>query len=192
MNKIVFATNNAHKLTEVRALIPNWEIISLSDIGCVEDIPETANTLQGNAQLKADFITQKYGLDCFADDTGLEIEALKGEPGVYSARYAGNQANSEDNLQKVLTNLKEKENKNAQFRTVIALNLAPKTHFFEGICKGKILTKKTGESGFGYDPIFQANGFNKSFAEMTQVEKGKISHRGKAVHKLMEFLNKLS
>lgn len=192
MDKIVFATNNAHKLAEVRALIPDWEIVSLSDIGCFEDIPETANTLRGNAQLKADYITQKYGLDCFADDTGLEIEALNGEPGVYSARYAGDQANSEDNLQKVLINLKEKENKNAQFRTIIALNLASKTHFFEGICKGKILTKKMGESGFGYDPIFQADGFAKSFAEMTQKEKGKISHRGKSVHKLMVFLNKLS
>lgn len=190
MNKIVFATNNEHKLTEVRALTPNWEIVSLSDIGCFEDIPETANTLQGNAQLKANYITEKYGLDCFADDTGLEIDALKGEPGVYSARYAGDQANSEENLQKVLANLKGKSNKSAQFRTVIALNLATKTHLFEGICKGSILSEKTGSSGFGYDPIFKPKGFNKSFAEMNQVEKGEISHRGKAVRKLMDFLNK--
>lgn len=192
MNKIVFATNNAHKLAEVRALIPNWEIVSLKDIGCVAAIPETANSLQGNAQLKADYITKNYGFDCFADDTGLEIEALNGAPGVYSARYAGEEANSEANLQKVLTHLKGKENKNAQFRTVIALNIATKTHIFEGVCKGKILTEKSGESGFGYDPIFQPMGFNKSFAKMTQTEKGKISHRGKAVRKLISFLNKLS
>lgn len=191
MNKIVFATNNAYKLAEVRALIPNWKIVSLADIGCLEDIPETANSLQGNAQLKADYITKKYGYDCFADDTGLEIEALDGAPGVYSARYAGEQANSEANLQKVLTHLKGKENKNAQFRTVVALNLATKTHFFEGICKGTILAEKSGESGFGYDPIFQPTGFTKSFAEMTQTEKGKISHRGKAIRKLISFLNEL-
>lgn len=191
MNKIVFATNNKHKLAEVRALIPNWEIVSLSDIGCLEDIPETANTLEGNAKIKADYITEKYGLDCFADDTGLEIETLNGEPGVYSARYAGNQADSEANLQKVLANLKDKKNRKAQFRTVVALNLASTTHLFEGICEGEILSKKSGESGFGYDPIFLPMGFKKSFAEMSQSDKGAISHRGKAVKKLIEFLNKL-
>jgi len=188
MTKIVFATNNPHKLAEVRALIPNWEIVSLSDIGCLEDIPETANTLEGNAKLKADYITTKYKLDCFADDTGLEIESLNGEPGVYSARYAGNHVDSEANLQKVLHNLKEKSNKSAQFRTVIALNLEDNTHLFEGICKGTILNQKSGESGFGYDPIFQPKGFTKSFAEMTQEEKGAISHRGKAIRKLIAFL----
>ena len=168
MTKIVFATNNPHKLAEVRALLTDWEIVSLSDIGCTEDIPETATTLEGNAKLKANYITKKYHLNCFADDTGLEVEALNGEPGVYSARYAGNQSDSEANLQKVLQNLRGKSNKLAQFRTVIALNLENKTHLFEGICKGSILSKKTGVSGFGYDPIFQPKGFSKSFAEMNQ------------------------
>ncbi len=189
MDQLVFATNNPHKLAEVRALIPNWNIVSLADIGCFEDIPETASSLEGNAKLKADYITKKYGLDCFADDTGLEIKALNGEPGVYSARYAGINANSEANLQKVLTNLKNKTDKSAQFRTVIALNLKSETHLFEGICEGVILSKKTGTSGFGYDPVFQPIGHSKSFAEMSQEEKGIISHRGKAVEKLMEFLS---
>ena len=189
MDQLVFATNNPHKLAEVRALIPNWNIVSLADIGCFEDIPETASSLEGNAKLKADYITKKYGLDCFADDTGLEIKALNGEPGVYSARYAGINANSEANLQKVLTNLKNKTDKSAQFRTVIALNLKSETHLFEGICEGVILSKKTGTSGFGYDPVFQPIGHSKSFAEMSQKEKGIISHRGKAVEKLMEFLS---
>lgn len=190
MNKIVFATNNPHKLAEVKALIPQIEILSLSDIGCFEDIPETANTLEGNARIKADFITQKYGFDCFADDTGLEISALQGAPGVYSARYAGEPSNSEANLQKVLLELANNSNRKAQFKTVIALNLDTKTHIFEGTCKGDILTKKRGISGFGYDPIFKPDGFKQSFAQMSQTEKGVISHRGKAVQKLVEFLNK--
>ena len=190
MRKLVFATNNPHKLAEVRALIPQWQILGLADVGCFEDIPETANTLKGNAKIKADYITQKYGFDCFADDTGLEVSALNGAPGVYSARFAGEPSDSEANLQKVLIKLAHKLNRNAQFRTVVALNLDTQTYFFEGICKGKILTKKTGESGFGYDPIFQPKGFIQSFAQMSQAEKGIISHRGKAIQKLIEFLNK--
>jgi XTP/dITP diphosphohydrolase len=190
MNKIVFATNNPNKLAEVRALIPDWDIVSLTDIGCTEDILETENTLEGNAHLKADYITKKYGFNCFADDTGLEIEALNGAPGVYSARYAGNTTDSDANMNKVLTNLNTEKNRKAQFRTVIALNLENNIFEFEGICKGEILKYKQGNSGFGYDPIFKPTGYNKSFAEMTQTEKGAISHRGKAVSKLINFLNK--
>lgn len=189
MNELVFATNNPNKLAEVRALIPQWEIISLTDIGCYEDIPETADTLEGNAQLKADFVTEKYGYDCFADDTGLEVTALNGEPGVFSARYSGRDATSETNIQKLLSELETKSNRKGQFRTVIALNINTKHFQFEGICKGEILKNKKGTSGFGYDPIFQPNGFLMSFAEMNQLEKGAISHRGKAVVKLVEFLN---
>jgi len=191
MKKIVFATNNKNKLAEVRALIPDWEIVSLQDIGCYEDIPETADTLEGNAHIKADYVTEKYGLDCFADDTGLEVTALNGEPGVYSARYAGEPANSENNIAKILKNLEDKTNKEAQFRTVIALNLTGKKYEFEGICQGKMLNKKQGECGFGYDPIFQPKGFDISFAEMSQDQKGAISHRGKAVTKLINFLNEI-
>lgn len=188
MNKLVFATNNLNKLTEVRALIPQWEIVSLSDIGCFEDIPETADTLEGNAQLKADFITKKYGFDCFADDTGLEVNALNGEPGVFSARYSGEHANSETNIQKLLTELAGKSNRKAQFRTVIALNINTKHFQFEGVCTGAILENKKGTSGFGYDPIFQPDGYKNSFAEMNQLEKGAISHRGKAIEKLVSFI----
>jgi XTP/dITP diphosphohydrolase len=190
MKKLVFATNNPHKLAEVRALIPQWQILSLSDIGCFDDIPETELTLEGNAQLKANFVTQKYGFDCFADDTGLEVTALNGAPGVFSARYAGEKANPEDNIQKILTNLLNKKNREAQFRTVIALNLDTKTFLFEGICKGNILKEKTGVSGFGYDPIFQPQGYDSSFAQMSKEEKGAISHRGKAIRKLITFLEK--
>jgi XTP/dITP diphosphohydrolase len=189
MKKIVFATNNIHKLAEVRALIPHWEIVSLQDIGCIEDIPETADTLEGNAHIKADYVTEKYGFNCFADDTGLEVVALNGDPGIYSARYAGESANSDDNIAKLLKSLEDKTNKDAQFRTVIALNLDGKKYEFDGICQGKILDKKQGESGFGYDPIFQPKGFAVSFAKMSQDQKGAISHRGKAVAKLIKFLN---
>lgn len=188
MNKLVFATNNLNKLAEVRALIPHWKIVGLSDIGCFEDIPETADTLEGNAQLKADFITEKYGFDCFADDTGLEVNALNGEPGVFSARYSGENVTGETNIQKLLTELANKSDRKARFRTAIVLNIATKSFIFEGICEGEILQNKTGTSGFGYDPIFKPNGFSKSFAEMTQLEKGKISHRGKAIEKLVSFI----
>ncbi|MDX1828301.1 MAG: non-canonical purine NTP diphosphatase [Lutibacter sp.] len=189
---LVFATNNNHKLIEVKQLLPDYKIISLKEINCFEDIPETENTLQGNAILKANYITEKFGHNCFADDTGLEVEALNNEPGVYSARYAGMDNNSEKNIEKLLTNLSNKKNRKAQFRTVVALNLNGKQYLFEGICKGTILENKQGESGFGYDPIFKPSGYEKSFAEMSLDEKGKISHRGKAIKKLIDFLNNKS
>lgn len=187
--KLVFATNNKHKLEEVQAMLTNFEIISLSDINCFEDIPETADSLEGNAILKANFISEKYGLDCFADDTGLEVEALNNEPGVYSARYAGEDNNAEANMNKLLKNLENTQNRKAQFKTAIALNIQGKQFIFEGVCKGTVLTEKRGDSGFGYDPIFMPEGFNSSFAEMNLNEKGSISHRGKAVEKLVTFLN---
>ncbi len=186
--KLVFATNNQHKLTEVQAMLPKFDIVSLEKIGCFETIEETANTLEGNAKIKADFITKNYNLPCFADDTGLEVEALNGAPGVYAARYAGATNNAEANMQKLLDNLKDKTNRKAQFRTVVALNLNGKQHFFEGICKGIILQTKLGKDGFGYDPIFQPDGFKKSFSQMTSEEKNSISHRGKAMQKLIKFL----
>jgi len=187
--KLVFATNNKHKLEEVQAMLTNFEIVSLADIHCFEDIPETADNLVGNAILKANFITEKYGLDCFADDTGLEVEALNYEPGVYSARYAGEDNNAEANMNKLLKNLENNPNRKAQFKTAIALNIQGKQFIFEGICKGNILTEKRGDSGFGYDPIFMPDGFKTSFAEMNLAEKGGISHRGKAVEKLVTYLN---
>lgn len=187
--KLIFATNNKHKLEEVQAMLTNFDIVSLADINCLEDIPETADTLEGNAILKANFITEKYGLDCFADDTGLEVEALNNEPGVYSARYAGDDNNAEANMNKLLKNLENTQNRKAQFKTAIALNIQGKQLIFEGVCKGSILTEKRGDSGFGYDPIFMPDGFNRSFAEMNLAEKGSISHRGKAVEKLVTYLN---
>ncbi|MDO9593929.1 MAG: non-canonical purine NTP diphosphatase [Lutibacter sp.] len=187
--KLVFATNNKHKLEEVQAMLTNFEIVSLADIHCFEDIPETADTLEGNAILKANFITEKFGLDCFADDTGLEVAALNNEPGVYSARYAGENNNAEANMNKLLKNLENNPNRKAQFKTAIALNIQGKQFIFEGICEGTILTEKRGKSGFGYDPIFMPDGFNTSFAEMDMNEKGNISHRGKAIEKLVTFLN---
>jgi len=188
--KLVFATNNKHKLEEVQAMLTNFEIVSLADINCFDDIPETADTLEGNAILKANFITEKYGLDCFADDTGLEVEALNNEPGVYSARYAGEDNNTEANMAKLLKNLKNNPIRKAQFKTAIALNIEGKQFIFEGICKGTILAEKRGKSGFGYDPIFMPDGFKTSFAEMNLAEKGSISHRGKAIEKLVTFLNR--
>ncbi len=190
--KLVFATNNEHKLKEVKAMLPNINIVSLADINCFEEIPETADTLQGNAILKANYITQKYGLACFADDTGLEVESLNNEPGVYSARYAGEESNAEKNMQKLLKKLGANQHRKAQFRTVIALNVNDKQFLFEGVCKGRILTRKQGENGFGYDPIFSPDGFNSSFAEMSLEEKAAISHRGKAIKKLVTFLRENS
>ena len=189
MLELVFATNNRNKLIEAQQLLPDTiKLLSLADIGCNEEIPETAETLAGNAQLKADYVTQRYGYDCFADDTGLAVAALGGAPGVYSARYAGEDCTPEDNIQKLLTELKNTVDKRANFCTVIALNLKGKQHLFEGICEGEILHEKQGEQGFGYDPIFRPLGFATSFAEMTLAEKGQISHRGKAVTKLVAFL----
>ncbi|WP_405604317.1 non-canonical purine NTP diphosphatase [Polaribacter sp. Asnod1-A03] len=187
--KLVFATNNLNKLAEVQKMLPNSiELLSLKDINCFDEIEETETTLEGNAKLKADYITNKFGYNCFADDTGLEVESLDGKPGVYSARFAGEPANSENNMQKLLSELKDKENKKAQFRTAVALNLNDEKFLFEGICKGNILTEKQGEKGFGYDPIFKPEGFTHSFAEMSSEEKNKISHRGIAIQKLVAFL----
>ncbi len=188
--KLVFATNNLNKLKEVQEMLPaSIELLSLKDIHCFDEIEETATTLEGNAQIKANYITDKFGYNCFADDTGLEIEALNGDPGVYSARYAGEPANAEKNMHKVLENLKNTENRVAQFRTSVCLNLDGNQFLFDGICKGEILTQKQGEKGFGYDPIFQPENFLISFAEMSSEEKNKISHRGRAIKKLIDFLN---
>ena len=190
--KLVFATNNLHKLREVQEMLSNSiEVLSLKDIGCFEDIEETENTLEGNAKLKADYITQKYGFDCFADDTGLEVEALDGKPGVYSARYAGEHGNAEKNMEKLLIELQNKSSRKAKFRTIIALNLTNKQYLFEGICDGEILNEKTGVKGFGYDPIFKPSNASCSFAEMNSEEKNKISHRGIAIQELVQFLNSL-
>ena len=188
--KLVFATNNPNKLKEVKEILPNTiELLSLKDIQCFDEIEETETTLEGNAQLKADYITQKFGYNCFADDTGLEVEILKGKPGVYSARFAGKPCNSENNMQKLLAELKNKTNRKAQFITAISLNLNEEKFLFEGICKGEILTKKQGEKGFGYDPIFKPENHTASFAEMSSVEKNSISHRGIAIEKLVAFLS---
>ena len=190
--KLVFATNNLHKLKEVQEMLSNsMEVLSLKDIGCFEDIEETESTLEGNAKLKADYITKKYGFDCFADDTGLEVEALNGDPGVYSARYAGEHGNAEKNMEKLLIELQNKSNRKAKFRTIIALNLTNKQYLFEGICDGEILNEKTGVKGFGYDPIFKPRNASCSFAEMNSEEKNIISHRGIAIQELVQFLNSL-
>ena len=188
--KLVFATNNLNKLKEVQEMLPSSiELLSLKDINCFDEIEETETTLEGNAHLKADYITKKFGFNCFADDTGLEVESLDGKPGVYSARFAGEPSNSENNMHKLLVDLETKTNRKAQFRTAVSLNINEKKFLFEGICTGEILTKKQGEKGFGYDPIFKPEGFNQSFAKMTSEEKNKISHRGIAVQKLVEFLS---
>ena len=190
--KLVFATNNLHKLEEVSAILGNQiELLSLNDINCHIDIPETADTLEGNALLKSRFIYENYGMNCFADDTGLEVEALEGAPGVYSARYAGDGHNSEANMIKLLDNLKEKKNRKAQFRTAISLIIDEKEYLFEGIIKGEIGTIKKGDSGFGYDPIFVPEGYNETFAELGSDIKNKISHRALAINKLYEFLHSL-
>lgn len=190
--KLVFASNNKHKITEIQQLVGDkFQILSLEDIGCNVDIPETADTIEGNAILKARYVYEKYGFSCFADDTGLEIEALHGEPGVYSARYAGSQRNSEDNMGLVLANLRNETNRAAQFKTIIALHLGQEQYVFEGIVKGQITLEKRGENGFGYDPIFQPEDNLKTFAQMTLEEKAAISHRGRAVAKLIDFLDKM-
>lgn len=192
MKKLVFATNNAHKLEEIRAILGDKvEILSLNDIDCHADIPETADTLQGNAALKAQYIYENYGLDCFADDTGLEVEALNGAPGIYSARYAGGEGHdSEANMKKLLSEMQDKDNRKARFRTVICLIEGGKEHFFEGIVNGSIIRERRGGAGFGYDPVFIPDGYSETFAEMGNDEKNKISHRARAVQKLCEYLNK--
>lgn len=188
--KLVFATNNAHKLEEVAAILGDQvELLSLNDIGCQTDIPETAETLEGNALLKSSYIYKNYHLDCFADDTGLEVEALNGAPGVYSARYAGGEGHdAQANMLKLLHELDGKENRKAQFRTAISLILDGKEYLFEGVIKGEIIKKKRGDSGFGYDPVFMPEGYDRTFAELGNDIKNQISHRALAVQKLCEFL----
>ncbi len=188
MKKLLFATNNTKKVEELRAKLPQYNIITLSDHNIHEDIPETSDTLEGNALQKATYIHEKYGLDCFADDTGLEIEALNGEPGVYSARYAGIDRNANANMNLVLEKLQGFNNKNAKFKTVIALIKNGTTSLFEGTVKGKIINEKRGVNGFGYDPIFIPNGYKKTFAELDLSVKNTISHRALAVDKLVSFL----
>ncbi len=188
--KLVFATNNHNKLKEVQEMLPNSiELLSLKDINCFDEIEETEVTLEGNARLKADYITQNFGYNCFADDTGLEVDALNGKPGVYSARFAGEPVNSEKNMQKLLKELRNIDNREAQFRTSICLNINNQQYYFEGICKGEILNQKQGVKGFGYDPIFKPFNYKTSFAEMNSEEKNKISHRGLAIEKLINFLS---
>ncbi|MCF6307188.1 MAG: non-canonical purine NTP diphosphatase [Flavobacteriaceae bacterium] len=189
--KIVFATHNKNKLKEVKALMPpHIELLSLTDIGCYDEIPETSKTIEGNALIKANFVKENYGYDCFADDTGLEVAALNNEPGVYSARYAGPENNAESNMNKLLENLENKPNRNARFKTVIALILKERHQLFTGICEGEITKEKRGTDGFGYDPIFQPKGFNKTFAEMTLEQKSEIGHRGKVVRLLIAYFLK--
>lgn len=192
--KIVFATHNVNKLKEIKALLPDSiDLLSLADINCQEDIPETSGTIEGNALQKVNYVKEHYGYDCFADDTGLEVNALDGAPGVYSARYAGPQKNDANNVEKLLHELTGKSNRKAQFKTVIALALDEKRETFTGICKGEILAKKAGVNGFGYDPIFQPDNFLTSFAEMDPAQKNEISHRGKAFQLLLDYFqsNKL-
>ncbi|MDE6263698.1 MAG: non-canonical purine NTP diphosphatase [Paramuribaculum sp.] len=187
--EIVFATNNPHKLQELRRIAgDSWTILSLEDIGCHEDIPETADTLEGNAQQKALFIKEKYGYDCFADDTGLIVDALDGAPGVYSARYAGPGHDSQANMKLLLANMEGKENRAARFRTVIALVQGNETHLFDGVVEGKITFAPAGNSGFGYDPVFKPVESNVTFAEMDADAKNAISHRGRATAKLIDYL----
>ena len=189
--KLVFATNNKHKLEEVKKLLgDSFNLVTLNEIGCHEDIEETATTLEGNAKIKSDHVKLHYGFDCFADDTGLEVEALNGEPGVYSARYAGEQATFDDNVQKMLKAMSGMKNRKARFRTVISLILNGEQLFFEGVCDGIIEEFRSGKKGFGYDPIFKPLGFDQTFAEMDMETKGRISHRGLAVQKLVTYLKK--
>lgn len=192
MRKLVFATNNAHKLEEIRAILGDKvEVLSLKDIQCDVDIPETADTLEGNAVLKAEYIYRHYGLDCFADDTGLEVEVLNGAPGVYSARYAGGEGHdSEANMRKLLAEIEGKTNRKAQFRTAICLIEGGAEHLFEGMVKGEIIEEKRGASGFGYDPVFMPEGYIETFAEMGSEEKNRISHRARAVQALCAYLNR--
>ena len=192
MIKIVFATNNKNKIKEVQKLLPtNIELIGLKDIGCEDDIPETQHTIKGNSIQKVNYINSKYNLDCFADDTGLEISALNGDPGVLSARYAGSERNSKKNIEKVLKNLNNIKNRNARFKTVIALSYKGEILTFEGVCEGVISNEIQGDGGFGYDPIFKPKGINKTFAELSFDEKNKISHRAIAIKKLIDYFIKL-
>ena len=191
MKNIVFATGNPNKLKEIKSAIKSFEIVGLKDLGITEEIPETGDTLKNNALQKAKYVYDKTGLDCFSDDTGLEIEALNYRPGVYSAMFAGDDCNAENNMRKVLKELEESPNRKAQFKTVIALILNGQEYFFEGMVSGVILKEKSGKDGFGYDPIFRPVGYKESFAEMSIEQKNEISHRGLAVKKLVNFLSGL-
>ena len=187
--ELVFATHNQNKFEEVKKLLPkNFKLLSLDDIRCVEDIKETASTIEGNAILKASYVKDHYGYDCFADDTGLEVDALNGEPGVYSARYAGTSNNAALNIKKLLDNLTTSKNRDARFKTAIALNYKGSQVLFLGVCDGEIISEKRGEKGFGYDPVFQPKGFEQTFAEMSLQQKSEIGHRGKAMRQLIEYL----
>jgi XTP/dITP diphosphohydrolase len=187
--KLVFASNNKNKIIEIKYQLPaEIELLSLEEIGCLEDIPETADTIEGNAILKANYVTEKYGYNCFADDTGLEVEALNGAPGVYSARYAGEQKSAEDNMEKLLKELEGRPNRNARFKTVIALNLNGEQHLFTGTVNGVITLQRAGNKGFGYDPIFKPEDLPYTFAQLSLDEKARLSHRGRAVQQLIDFL----
>ena len=189
--QLVFASNNKNKIAEIQAMLPeSIQILSLSDIGCHEDIAETAHTIEGNAILKADYVTQNFGYDCFADDSGLEVDSLHGAPGVYSARCAGEQKDDGDNIDKLLAELEGIINRKANFKTVIALNYNGGQHLFTGIANGEIIHEKRGNFGFGYDPVFVPVGLECTFAEISQSEKAQISHRGKATRQLINFLTK--
>ncbi len=193
MRKLVFATNNRHKLEEVSAVLRDQlEILSLKDIQCHDDIPETADTLEGNALLKAQHVYNNYGFNCFADDTGLEVDALNGQPGVYSARYAGEDQNAERNMEKLLQELEGTNNRRAQFRTVVALIEESKVNYFEGKIEGVIINTRRGDAGFGYDPVFVPDGYSQTFAEMGSELKNKISHRALAIQSLIKYLQQKS
>ena len=186
---LIFATQNQNKAKEIQLLMPDGiNVLTLNDIGCEEDIPETESTLQGNASIKSAYVVEHYQKDCFADDTGLEIDALNGEPGVHSARYAGSNNDSNANMELVLQKMEEQTNRNARFRTIISLRLNGEEHLFEGIVNGTIRTSKSGIEGFGYDPIFQPDGYDITFSKMSMQEKNSISHRGRAIRKLVDFL----
>jgi XTP/dITP diphosphohydrolase len=187
--KLCFATNNANKLAEIQDLLGHqFELVGLKDIGCNEELAEDQDNLEGNSLQKAQYVYDNYGVDCFADDTGLEVKSLNGEPGVLSARYAGDQRSNEDNMSLVMTNLEHKEDRSAQFRTVITLFVDGQQEQFEGIAIGEIIEDQRGSKGFGYDPIFLPTGYDQTFAEMSRAEKNKISHRGRAIQKLVTYL----
>ncbi|RDK87199.1 non-canonical purine NTP diphosphatase [Marinirhabdus gelatinilytica] len=189
--KLVFATHNPNKFKEVKLLLPQHiELLSLTDIGCTEDIPETADTIEGNAVLKVEHVRNRYNLDCFADDTGLEVSALNGDPGVYSARYAGEGKRANDNIDKLLKNLSGVEDRSARFKTAIAMTINLESVMFLGVCDGTITKSRRGDKGFGYDPVFLPDGHNQTFAEMRLEQKGKIGHRGKALQQLIAYLTK--
>ena len=192
MKKIVFATNNAHKLSEIRSILGDeYEILSLRDINCDVDIPETASTLEGNAEIKVRYIKEHFGYDCFADDTGLEVDALNGAPGVFSARYAGPEHDSLKNMNLLLKNMSDKTDRKARFRTVIALLIDNQLTLMDGVVEGEITLQPQGDNGFGYDPIFSPEGFDVTFAQMDSSIKNKISHRARATEKLIEYLKKI-